>query len=161
MLTTENLDDVAVRAQQILDYTTQVYSEFNVALPAKHFMVIGTEDSPNHSCEQVTVTYSMLQSGVIGQAPSPQNCHDPQNAVFVLEIVRCGPKINNTRLGTVTDEAQTENSKMIMRDSKLMAEIAERVGMDPAFLDGVQYTVVSVPNQGNFISTRASINVMV
>lgn len=122
----ERLDDVYSAGHQILQTVRDVFNEWGHPLPDREYVIAGT---PAFDCEQVTVAFVSLGSGLPDAAPVPSQCDSPMNATYTIDVVRKLPQGKGTKSSSPivpTTEAIMETAQIQMRDAKLLAESCEQ-----------------------------------
>lgn len=143
-----NPDDVFETAEQILQTVNTVYAEHEVELPTRQYIAVGNAGSTPHDCTQVTVTLGALGSGLPQGQPMP-GCTNVTNGVFIVEIVREIATVSGGRsTGKVapTPEAISTKSKVQMKDARLLAEVAERMGQTTINRNAVYSVTAGAPS---------------
>lgn len=160
----DNYEELYNTAEMVLETVNEVYAEYGVYLPNRQMIMAG--DSV-HDCEQVVISFVSLTSGFPIQDMSAQsNCPNPVTATFIVEIVREVPKISggvNSRKIAPSDVDITTNAKDKLNDARLLAEIANRVGMKSwlTSMAAAPYSISSGAAGGNLQAMSMELRVIV
>lgn len=120
------LEGISEKAQLILDHLVTVFAECGVTLPTRQFIAVGGQGQTVHSSAQVTVSWEQAYSGLPQhQSQFPVRRTEPWTAVFVVEVVRDLPGMNNR--GT-EPSAETLSATAVsqMQDAQIMIEAGRR-----------------------------------
>lgn len=140
------LEGISEKAQLILDHLVAVYAESGVEIPARRFLAIGGRGQTVHSTSQVTVSWEQSYSGLPQhQSQFPVKRTQPWTAVFVVEVVRDLPGMNNR--GTEPSAAtMTAMAASQMQDAQLMIEAGRRAFEDSWEGSGMADISASMPS---------------
>lgn len=78
--------------ESVLNTIVSVFEQANVSLPERRYIYAGERGETAHDCEQLTVSFSQVYSGVPGaQEPVVSRCDMPRSVTIYVELVRCIP----------------------------------------------------------------------
>jgi hypothetical protein len=147
--TTEFTDTLWDHLNDVLGIVVETFGQAGIGLPEKQYVNFG---QPVHDCEQVTVQFAQMFSGMPGlPSQEMQRCDGPRSAALVIEITRCIPT-QNGRGQAPTEADLLSCAKTQAIDAWMLMEVATKINM-------YGYVGDVVPGQasGGFQSVQLSV----
>ena len=128
---------LVVLGRDILCAVQDGYSVEGITLPERQYLTLGT---PANDCEQLVVSWQQSYLGVPGdEASAPQNCDAPRSAVFVVQLSRAMPVVNDRGRSPAAAVIQ-ESSEALLVDAHVLTNIVADI--DPFGLGVIVTTEV-------------------
>lgn len=130
-------------SQTLLDAVVAGYAERRIALPERQYWTIGV---PANDCEQVVVAWQQSYLGIPGdEAATPQSCHVPRSAVFLVQLARAFPSVNDRGRSPSASDIQSA-SQAVLQDAWVLIDILSNT--DPLGLGTIVTAEVSEVSGG-------------
>jgi hypothetical protein len=154
----KNLADML---QGVLDRVINVYSSFNMPLPARRYYTFGV---PAVDCEQVVVSFIQMYLGTPGdEATQPRRCNDPRSATLNISVSRAVPITQQNGNAPLADDIQEANRVAALDAWVLMESVNELDTWGEQGFPGlgVIATVDGSQPEGGFTTTRMTITMAI
>ena len=159
MTAPERVDDVYEAALKVLQQVEMTCAEVGQVLPDRKYVLVGT---PAFDCDQVTVGFSNLVSGLPDLPPAGMNCPNPITGTYIIDIVRELPQGTGGRNSPIVPSAEriSETAKIQMRDAKLLADACQTFIQNNFFPIGT-YVINVGEASGRYQAVSAEIRIVV
>lgn len=117
----QRVDDVVEVAERLQQQIIITFNELGQELPARQYLHVGT---PALDCEQFTVSFMGLESGLPDQSSTDPRCPDPSTATYIIDVVRRGPQGTGRQNSPITPDAEkiSDFATTQMRDAKALSD---------------------------------------
>lgn len=157
----ESAKNLAVFLQDVLDRVVEVYSTYNMPLPARRYYTLA---APVIDCEQLSVSFIQMYLGAPGdEATEPRRGQDPRSASLSIQIAR-GVPVTQASGQPPTPESIQAGAEVSALDAWILMESINKLdswSQSGPFGLGVIATVDSDPPEGGFQVTRMTITMAV
>lgn len=178
--TSEDLNRIGSRAQEILDTIKDVFASNGISLPTLQYLAFApieetTHDFTNKEEGQVTVAFGGLRLGITPNSPGivRPGCNNNYIATYFIEVVRCTPQPKG--LGGVKNYGATSNKYTTapqedrmnaygeerMRDVWLLLRAAQAIQGTHSTLHNLTYAIDPGKEDGAVQAVRLTVEVLV
>lgn len=158
MFDLSRIDDISIIADQVLEQINVIFSEAGHALPGRQYITTG---SPAFDCEQLTVSFMNIESGLPDQAPRPGvPCNDPSTGTFLIDLVRKGPQGTGRPNSSIVPppDKLSDFGRVQMRDAKLLSDACHSI-ISTHFISMGSFTITLQTGEGLHQAVTAELRI--
>jgi hypothetical protein len=141
---------------QALETVISAYQSYSVPLPERQYWTVGQVAV---DCEQLTIALLQLYLGTPGdQATSPQRCHVPRSATFLITVARQIPVVGQNGRPPTADKI-TDAAKISAVDAWVLSQSINGFDQwdESGFGLGVIATVDIPPPEGGYQTVNMTV----
>lgn len=179
--TSEDLNRVGTRAQEILAIVNDVFTSNGISLPGRQYVTVApledtTHDFSGDSDGQVTIAFSGLRLGITPSSSGivRPGCGNTYIATYYIEIVRCTPQnggagtsknygATNSKYGGTGPKIDSMNSygEARMRDTWLLLRAGQALQGNHSTLHELSFNILAGKEDGGVQAVRLMVEVLV